>query len=141
MNKFCHNCGKQMPSVAAKFCPFCGTSLLSLSSTPAPAIKAPNSFTPFSPNADDDDDSYIDRLTHLDIKLAGLQIDVTAPPKVQGEKLGTFAASAPLDTSNSRGEGQFAGLSPEQAQQLFKQEAGSRVEGTKIRSIEVDEKK
>lgn len=94
---FCHNCGKKIPAIDAKFCPSCGTSLASLSSKPN--IQVPNqkdnipTFTPFiADGEDDDEDSYIDKIVKLDIKINELQVDIIKDRPI-GESLGTMFAN------------------------------------------------
>lgn len=106
MNKFCHNCGKQLPTAGGNFCPFCGTSLLSLSSKPLPA-KSPNTFTPFTPaSEDDDDDSYLDRIQRLDIRISQLDVEVSKPNPIRETVGGVFMQQG--GTSESRGVGPYS---------------------------------
>ena len=138
MNKFCHNCGKQMPTVEAKFCPFCGTSLLSLSSTPTPPPRAQAPSPTWAGSDDDDDDSYIDRIPRLKVRIDKLDVEIIRPPVVQGEKLGAIAAKeSAVNTSEFR-NGPYQNLTPEQALEQFKQEAGSRVNETRTHKVSND---
>jgi zinc-ribbon domain len=98
MQKFCHNCGKQLVA-GAKFCPFCGTDLGSLlnskaSAQPAPAPKANSQFTPFAIGKDDDDsDAYLDRLEHVDIRQDALHVEIVRDRPL-GETVGSLVAQA-----------------------------------------------
>jgi len=97
MQKFCHNCGKQLV-VGAKFCNECGTSLSSLANTPTPAppTKAPRpgQFTPFAVGRDDDDDdSYLDKLEHVDIRQSELHVEIIKDRPL-GESVGALVAQA-----------------------------------------------
>ena len=90
MQKFCHHCGTQV-SAGSKFCSSCGTSLASLSATPPAPPNNNGQFTPFAVgrNADDDedDDAYIDKLTHLDIRQNELQVEIIKDRPI-GESMG-----------------------------------------------------
>ena len=100
MQKFCHNCGKQVV-VGAKFCNECGTSLSSLANSPTPAPTAkptttarPGQFTPFAVGRDDDDDdSYLDRLEHVEIRQSELQVEIVKDRPL-GESVGALVAQA-----------------------------------------------
>jgi hypothetical protein len=97
MQKFCHNCGKQIVA-GANFCPFCGTNLSSLSAKPTPATVVPeqkktSQFTPFAVGRDDEDDEYIDKIAHLDIKQDGLQVEIIKDMPM-GETLGSVVSSS-----------------------------------------------
>jgi hypothetical protein len=102
MEKFCHHCGKKYV-VGAKFCPECGTNLLSLSSTPTPttAPKQTAQFSPFTVQSDDEDgDSYIDRLAHANIRQTELHVEVIKSRPL-GETIGqAMAAGATINPSN-----------------------------------------
>lgn len=93
MPNFCHNCGKQMQH-GWKACPFCETSLSSLTATPKPQQAAPpqNTFIPVAVGEEDDEASYLDRITHLDIRMNRLELDIQVP-KPMGETLGTAMAN------------------------------------------------
>lgn len=97
MQKFCHNCGKQLV-VGAKFCNECGTSLSSLANTPTPTPPTkspkPGQFTPFAVGRDDDDDdSYLDRLEHVDIRQSELHVEIVKDRPL-GESVGALVAQA-----------------------------------------------
>lgn len=130
MNKFCHNCGKQLPVVAGmKFCPFCNTSLLSLSSTPVVQAQAQapvSSFPPFSVGGDEDED-YIDRMHGYRPKVNKLDVEIRTfqPP---AETVGAVAEQGVNGGSvdeNLRRPAPFANFSAQQIQQEFAKEAGS----------------
>lgn len=89
--KFCHNCGKNV-IMGANFCPSCGVSLASLSAKPTPPPeqeqKKPGQFTPFVANADDDDpDSYIDKMEHIQVRQQSLQVEIVKDMPI-GETFG-----------------------------------------------------
>jgi len=98
-NKFCHNCGiKLVPT--AKFCTDCGTSQASLSAKP-PTTEEPapkplqknlqrpqNTFTPVSNIDDDDEDSYIDHIDHLEVSISSLDVDFGRQPPSRKETVG-----------------------------------------------------
>lgn len=98
VQKFCHNCGKQVIA-GANFCPSCGTSLGSLSNKPEPIptntpIRPNSQFTPFAAGADDDEDnSYLDKITHLEIRQNELQVEIIKDRPL-GETLGSLVAQA-----------------------------------------------
>ena len=124
MNKFCHNCGKQLPVVAGmKGCPYCMTPLFSLSSKPpvAAASSPPPapSFSPFSPQ--DDDDEYIDHIDHLKVNITKLDVDIRTfqQPK---ETVGTVMTQQADETPDTRPS---PNLSQEQVLQEFQKEAGT----------------
>lgn len=99
MQKFCHNCGKQV-TTGANFCASCGTSLTSLSNTPAPPVvpTRPNGqFTPFAVGKDDDDDtSYIDRIDHIQIRQNELQVEIVRDRPL-GESIGNVIQQSVLN--------------------------------------------
>ena len=96
MQKFCHNCGKQL-SVGAKFCAECGTSLSSLNNKPTPpeVPARPSQFVPFAAGRDEneDDDSYLDKIDHINIRQSELQVDIIKDRPI-GESVGTLIAQA-----------------------------------------------
>ena len=89
--RYCHHCGKQV-IVGARFCSACGVDLSSLAAIPAPVIasqKPQSQFVPFVVKADgDEDDSYLDRIEHLDIRQNALHVEIVKD-KPQGETLGS----------------------------------------------------
>lgn len=71
----------------SKFCPECGVNLSSLSSKPEPPTNK-TSFQPFAVGKDDDDDdSYLDTMEHLQIKQSELQVEIVKD-KPLGESVG-----------------------------------------------------
>jgi hypothetical protein len=100
MQKFCHNCGKQLVP-DDKFCGKCGTSLSSLSNKPAPPTITPgqtrgaSQFTPFvvGRDEDDDDDSYLDRLEVAPIRQHELHVEIIKDRPL-GESVGALVAQA-----------------------------------------------
>jgi hypothetical protein len=92
MQKFCHNCGKPTPTVEAKFCSYCGTSLSSLSATPTKQPAAPT-FTPFAIDREDEDYDPIDRLTKLDIRINKLDVEIIKD-RVVGETVAGYVQEA-----------------------------------------------
>lgn len=96
MQKFCHNCGKQLV-VGAKFCPECGTSLSSLSNKPpTPPSTKPDQgqFAPFAVGRDDeDDDSYLDKMTHVDVRQNELHVEIVKDRPL-GESIGNLITQA-----------------------------------------------
>ena len=89
--KYCHHCGKQV-IIGARFCSACGVNLTSLTAKPAIAAepsKPQSQFVPFVVNAaDDDDDSYIDRLDHANVRQTELHVDIVKD-RPQGETVGS----------------------------------------------------
>lgn len=91
MQKFCHHCGKQVV-IGANFCMGCGTNLNSLANTPNTSAAKPSQFTPFAAGADDDDDdSYLDKMQHLNIRQNSLQVEII-PDRPQGETMQSLVA-------------------------------------------------
>lgn len=90
--RYCPSCGKQNPYVNS-FCGSCGQSLNSFAtkpkivpqqnfSNPAPH-NSPSTFTPFSPDAEDDDNDYNpwDNATHVNINLTQLEVETSIDNK------------------------------------------------------------
>ena len=77
MNYFCHNCGSKQ-QVKSNFCGQCGCDLSSLSAKPKPKV-ATRPFVANIMDGDDDDDDYIDRIQHLDVKISELAFEITKP--------------------------------------------------------------
>ena len=130
VQQFCHNCGKQV-QVGSKFCPACGTNLTSLASTPASSQqKQPvQTFTPFVPNAEDDEDgdSYIDKMTHLNVRQSALQVEI-----VRDKALTETLGAAVLQGSQSGGSSEtyernkpYQNVDAKTFQEEFKKEAGT----------------
>lgn len=132
MHKFCHNCGKQLV-VGAKFCSDCGTSLASLDAKPPAPTPAQTSttrphgqFTPFVVGRDeDDDDSYLDKMDHVDIRQTELHVEIVKD-RLVGETVGSvfsqgLQAGAP-PVIDSRPAPQ---IDRDEALKVFQQEAGS----------------
>jgi hypothetical protein len=144
MSKFCHNCGKPQSTSGAKFCAHCGTNLLSLSAAPPTAAQP---FTPFTVGGGDDAPEEIDsegywaKVRALRRQMSGFDVEISKPQNAGADKLGIIAQTMPpeLIAAQSRGEGPFANLTPEQAKKQFAEEAGSRVNNTRSHSINVDE--
>lgn len=127
MSKFCHFCGAQVP-VGAKFCGSCGTNLSSLANKPAPepvaAKSRPGQFTPFSVGREDDDgDSYIDKLTHLDIRQNELQVEIVKDRPL-GESVGAVVTQGMNAGAPPSIEARPA-LDPKASLESFRQEAGT----------------
>jgi hypothetical protein len=94
MKKFCHNCGKSIEPLTAKFCMFCGTDLSSLASVapviqqPAPVLPAPvvvggSADEDYDPNIDDMHPNRVKEL-YQKIKAVGFQTEIQAdviPPR------------------------------------------------------------
>ena len=131
MQKFCHNCGKQV-TVGANFCASCGTSLTSLSNTPAPppvTQRPQGQFTPFAVGKDDDEDgsSYIDKMEHLQIRQNTLQIEIVRDNPL-GVSIGNVVQQSLLAGKPPTLEGnRIAAPAVDKAQflQEFQQEAGA----------------
>lgn len=130
MSKFCHNCGKQMPSVDAKFCSFCGTSLQSLSSKPTPPQQATPSYTPYMVGGSEEDE-YIDRITHLDIRINALDFDLKMPQAPAPDKLGEIAAKEANVEPINRFK-PFATVSKDEFLRAFEKEAGPSKGSTNV---------
>lgn len=133
MQKFCHNCGKQL-TAGAKFCSSCGTSLSSLSATPANSTPPAATFTPILANEDDDGDGYIDGISHLarikNIRLAGLDVEIIKDRPI-GETIGAMCAQAemnggPLLTSLGPREKPYEKIDQKTFLAEFQKEAGPR---------------
>jgi hypothetical protein len=91
MQKFCHNCGKQVV-VGAKFCNECGTNLTSLANSPTPPKKS-GQFTPIAIGGTDEDEDYIDKIAHLDIRQNELQVEIIRDRPL-GESVGALFTNA-----------------------------------------------
>lgn len=98
-NYFCHQCGKKQPSAATNFCCFCGTNLKSMASVPAPPPPKQGQFEAFSVEKDGDDDSYIDRMEHVNIRQTNLHVDI-----IQDKPLGETVASVIMNGSAGSSE-------------------------------------
>lgn len=123
MNKFCHNCGKQLPAIGSKFCPFCGTSLASLDSKPEPIKPAKQTtFTPFSPNRDEDDE-YVDHIDHLDIRINALEFEVSSANQQRPETIKDIAYSS--DSPAEPRPPLYTNTNAKQVQEDFLKEAGT----------------
>jgi hypothetical protein len=130
VQRFCHNCGKSV-QVGSKFCPECGTNLLSLSSVPAPPAPtrpAAQTFTPFEAKGDDDDDSYIDRMEHLNIRQSALQVEIIKD-KPQQETVGATViqgmSSPPSSNEQFTRNQPYQNIDPSVFIADFKKEAGT----------------
>lgn len=127
ISKFCHNCGKQVV-LGAKFCPECGTNLSSLANVPSPEPKPTkqSQFQPFAVGSDEDDDSYIDKMTSLNIRQNELHVEITRDRPI-GESVGSLISQAlqggrPLEGEAARPP-QYT--NNEQFLSDFKKEAGT----------------
>jgi hypothetical protein len=144
-NRYCHNCGHKQPKLDAKFCGECGTNLQSIASKPPQPEAPPQKQAPPPAWAEDDEREDIDNESHwvkirsIRQSMANLEVEIQNPPQVQGEKLGTFVASAERDTSNYR-NAITPELTKEQVAEQFAKEAGSRVQESRTHSVVVDEK-
>lgn len=131
MQKFCHNCGKQLV-VGAKFCPYCGTSLSSLSATPptappaTPAAKPQSQFAPFAAGSDDDEDgdSRIDRLSHAPINQNELHVEIQRDRPI-GETIGSVMSQAIPPSKIEKLDRPAAFTNPDEFKKNFAQEAGT----------------
>lgn len=132
-NKFCHHCGIKLVPIA-KFCPECGTSQASLSSKPPveeqvkPKNRPQSTFTPVARGeGDDDDDSYIDHLSHLDISMSALDVEYIRQDNPSRENIGNLVkqgASLPQN-ADSFTRGTPAPVDHQTFLQQFKNEAGT----------------
>jgi hypothetical protein len=126
-HRFCHHCGSQV-IVGSKFCSGCGTSLASLTATPpqAQAPVAPSAqqhITPYLVQGEDEEgeDSYLDRIPRLDIKIKGLSVNFSKD-NVQVETVG----NAIINGSPIPQDGyQRPTIDPAQALSIFQKEAGT----------------
>ena len=76
MQKYCHNCGKQV-QVGSKFCHSCGTNLNSLANVPDVVRPVISQFPAFSPgDGDDDGEAHLDRLHRAPIRQKELFVDI-----------------------------------------------------------------
>jgi hypothetical protein len=124
MQKFCHNCGKQIVTAGAKFCALCGTDLSSLTHAPRPPTPASASatFTPFVAGVDDDDE-YVDHINKLDIRIKKLDLEIVKDRAVV-ETVGTLAQGAP-PTEELRRHRQSKDMTKEEVLEQFQKEAGA----------------
>lgn len=117
--------------VGAKFCPYCGTSLSSLSATPTsstpatPAAKPQGQFAPFAAERDeDDDDSYLDKMTHVDIRQTELHVDIVRDRPI-GETVGSVMSQPIRPESIESSERPAQQQNAEDFKKSFQQEAGT----------------
>lgn len=131
MQKFCHNCGKQMQS-GWKVCPFCETSLSSLSARPPePSTPQANTIIPGHVDRENDDDSYLDRANNLSEilrgkRIGGLSVEIVKDRPL-GETLGSVAAQGPLtaNSENIQRVGPYAQVDEKTFLEEFRKEAGT----------------
>ena len=137
MSHYCHNCGKKM-EISWKCCPFCQTSLASLSEQPKPAYqpRKPLDYPlPVSANAEDDEDySRYDHVDHLDPRIidniqrgGGLVEEIRKGNNKRGESLGSLI-NDPLDPKNIPSlQRNFSGpeLTREQILERLRKEGGA----------------
>lgn len=139
MQKFCHNCGKQL-DVGAKFCSGCGTNLSSLAATvppaPIPAQPQRQTFTPFALR-NEEEVIDVDRLEHLDIRINKLDFDFTT------QKHGAESVGAVMTQGRTIGnpdmpprEGNSI-TDPKAFLEDFRKEAGAHKPNERTRSVEV----
>jgi hypothetical protein len=107
----------------AKFCPHDGTSLQSLSSKPTPRPEPTPTFTPFQVNRANDDENYLDRIDHLDIRINHLEVEINAPKAPEPDKLGAIAMTTKNVDTFVRPQ-PFASVSDEDFLKTFQKEAG-----------------
>jgi ribosomal protein L40E len=124
--KFCPMCGAKA-QITSNFCGSCGASLNSLTPKKSEPSKAnQTTFEPFSPDREDEDDSYIDRLTHLPIKINALELEESRFKPRQKETIGTVVSQgAGSDPSESRGAGRYSTMSREEFLKEFSKEASA----------------
>lgn len=82
MQKFCHDCGKQLTGLSiAKFCPHCGTNLTTLASkAPAPPpVPTPPAPTYARARVDEDDDD----LPNFEVRIDKLEVEIMKPQQRQ----------------------------------------------------------
>lgn len=108
--KFCHSCGKETQLVA-KFCPYCGTNLSSLTSTPPQdesEFKRParpkGTFKPFAierPNSIDEDDDYdpYENAEGIEVNISKLEVDI-APINRNKDTVGGLMSLGPAGEEN-----------------------------------------
>jgi hypothetical protein len=130
MQKFCHNCGKQLV-VGAKFCPYCGTSLSSLSASPptntpaTPAAKPQSQFVPFAAASDDDEDGdSIDKLDHAPIRQNALHVEIVKD-RPFGETVGSVMSQATSPDKLEKFDRPAAFKDADEFKKNFTQEAGT----------------
>lgn len=93
IKNFCHSCGIKLPG-NSRFCPGCGVNLSSLANKPTTVEPPKSQFVPFVVAKDDDeDDSYIDRLQHAEIRQTELHVDIIKDRQL-GESVGSLIAQA-----------------------------------------------
>jgi len=125
--KFCHECGKSVVA-DAKFCAYCGTNLSSLASTRPPINPPPRPVLP-SPTMTEaqEDDEYIDRIPHLDLRQNELHVEIVRSPigkeTVRDNILAGMSAGAPEKIEPRISP--TSAPTPEQVMEEFKREAGT----------------
>jgi len=140
--QYCHNCGKKMMQSSLKFCPFCGTNLNSLSAKPPEEVqvKKPidsrSSFTPFANRGgdDDDEDSYIDNMQRLDVRISALDVEY-APMQKNRETIGGLMTQGP---TNEEGRGRST-LSEKEILDNFQREGSALRPVVKSRQNDTNE--
>ena len=125
-SRFCPMCGAQA-AIQANFCGSCGASLNSMASKKQEPSKAnQTTFEPFSPDARDEDDSYIDRLEKLNVRISELEIE-EVKTRQNKETIGSLVSQggAGMDQSLNRGVGQYASMDKEKFLEEFRKEASN----------------
>jgi hypothetical protein len=129
LNNFCHNCGKKMES-GWKACPFCSTSLASLSEQPKtqqqqhPSYNDQLSTVALVENGEEDSDSYIDTMAHYQARIDGLQVDIEKPRNINKDTIEALAKNQFVNVSNEKRIIPPT-LSPEEAIKQFQNEASA----------------
>lgn len=121
---FCHSCGLEQ-KIGSSFCYSCGTNLKSLGSAPPKPVER---IDPIIASGDDDDDSYIDRLTSLQIRQNALQLEII-DRKPMAETVGSnilAGMSMPPTKEDNYQRGQpYKEIDQKTFLEQFKKEAGT----------------
>ena len=129
MKSYCPHCGKPY-QIKGNFCSSCGESLNSFAKKEVKQAPA-STFTPFVAEREDDEDSnYLDRISHLDIRINKLELDIPVYKPVR-ETVGGVMSQKGGGENYNRGVGPYLG-NPERALQELAKEGGSAAKNISI---------